>query len=59
VEHDPVFTFGLRQREFETEGEKLRKLGADVIKVTSAIYNHTSVIIIFTYFPSARFVEEG
>ena len=54
MEHDPVYTFGLRQREFEREGEKLRRLGADVVKVASAtiklfLYDH-----VFLY----RFVVE-
>ena len=43
LEHCPVYTFGLRQKEFEAEGEKLRKLGADVVKVSSAVKLDTLV----------------
>lgn len=42
-EHDPVFTFGLRQADYETEAAKLRLLGCKVHKVSSpslTIYRH-------------------
>ena len=33
LEHYPVYTFGLRQKDFETQADNLRKLGAEVVKV--------------------------
>lgn len=35
LEHEPVYTFGLRQKDFEVQSEQLRQLGADVVKVDS------------------------
>ena len=36
LEHEPVYTFGLRQKDIEVQAEQLRQLGADVVKVDSS-----------------------
>ena len=33
-EHDPVYTFGLREKNLAIDEGKLKKLGAEVFKVT-------------------------
>ena len=32
-EHYPVYTFGLRESDYESRGERLRQLGCEVAKV--------------------------
>lgn len=32
-EHDPVYTFGLRQKDYAEEAKRLQQLGAEVFKV--------------------------
>ena len=49
-EHDPVYTFGLREKDYALRAEELQKLGAEVFKVCVCVYvcmyihsTHTSV----------------
>lgn len=39
LEHyPPVYTFGLRQKDYATEAERLEKLGAQVYKVSDTVH---------------------
>lgn len=38
-EHNPVFTFGLRQNDYQTQADELRLLGCEVHKVSLSLWH--------------------